>query len=183
MPQTMYQFSNATKSILENQFQVFSTLTNYFIEATEKVNDLNMAVMKASVDESGETAKQLLSVKGPEELLCFISKLPKDLSEKMHFYNQHITQISSEVKSNVDKIVEGQIIQVKDNVTTFVSELTKNAPEGLKSALDQTSAGYEQMQKATKQVTDTVGSTMAKVTEQFMQSVENNNLKTAKKKN
>lgn len=128
MPHTMYQFSNATKSILENQFQVFSALTNYAIEATEKLNDLNMAVIKASVDESGETAKQLLSVKDPEELLCFISKLPKDLSEKLHFYNQHVSQISSDAKSNVDKVIEGQIIQAKDHFTTFVAELTKNVP-------------------------------------------------------
>lgn len=182
MPQAMYQFSNATKSILENQLQVFSMLTNYFIEATEKLNDLNMAVMKASVDESGETAKQLLAVKDPAGLLCFISKQPKDISEKLHFYSQHVAQISSEVKSNVDKVFEGQIIQVKDNVTTFVSELTQNAPDGLKTAIDQTGVGYEQMQKAAKQVSESVGSTMAKVTEQFMQSVESNNLKTAKKK-
>lgn len=129
MPQTKYQFSNATKSILENQFQVFSVLTNYFIEATEKWNDLNTAVVKATVDEYGETAKQLLSVKDQAELMCFMSEQPKLLSEKVHFYNQHLAQIASDVKSNVDKVLEGQIIQAKDNVTNFVSELTKHAPQ------------------------------------------------------
>ena len=186
MSQPTYQFSNATKTILENQFQVFSTLTNYFIEATEKLSDLNMAVVKASVDESSETAKQLLSVKDQAELLSFISEQPKLMSEKLHFYNQHVAQISSDVKSNVDKVLAGQVIQAKDNVTTFVSELTKNAPEGsdkvltvLKAAMDQTGVGYEQMQKTAKQVTET----MAKVSEQFMQSVENSSIKTSRKKN
>lgn len=183
MPQTTYQFSNATKSILENQVQVFSALTNYFIDATGKLSDLNMAVMKASIDESSETAKQLLSVKDHAELLSFISEQPKIISEKMHFYNQHVAQISSDVRSNVDKVLEVQIIQAKDNVTNFVSELTKHAPEGLKTAMNQTGAGYEQMQRAAKQVTDTVGSTMAKVSEQFMQSGEKNRARTAKKRN
>lgn len=127
MSKPTYQFSNATKSILENQFEVFSTLTNYFIEATGKLSDLNMAVIKASVDESSETAKQLLSVKDHTELVSFMSEQPKLISEKLHFYSQHVSKISSEVKSNVDKVMAEQVIHAKDNATTFMSDFNKFA--------------------------------------------------------
>jgi phasin family protein len=109
--QTLSPISDATISILENQIQTFSALTSYFIEATEKFNDLNMAVVKASVEESGETARHLFSLNDQAELFDFISEQPKLMSEKMHFYNQHVAQISSDVKSNVDKVIEEQMTQ------------------------------------------------------------------------
>jgi len=127
MPLTTYQFSTETKSILEKQFQAFSALSGYLIEATEKINDLNLAVIKASVDESSETAKKLLSVRDHVELLCFMSGQPKIFSERLHFYNQHLAQISTNAKSNIEKVLEEQMIQAKEKVTTMVSGLSKTS--------------------------------------------------------
>lgn len=183
-----YQFSNATKSILENQLQVFSTLTSHLIEATEKLHDLNMAVVKASVDESSEIAKQLLSVKDQAELLEFISEQPKQVTEKLHFYNQHVAQISSHAKSNIDQVLEKQLAQAQDGLTGFVAELTQHTPAGsedmiavFKSAIDQTNASYQQMNQAAQHVAELIGSTIAEASKQFVQSLEKSSLKTAKK--
>jgi hypothetical protein len=51
------------------------------------------------------------------------------------------------------------------------------------AAVSQTSAGFEQMQEAAKQASEVFGATMANMTEQFLQSVQDNSLKTGKRKN
>ena len=61
------QFSTATKSNLEAQFAMFSSLTNKAFEGIEKIVDLNLTAAKTSLEETSSTAKQLMSAKDPQE--------------------------------------------------------------------------------------------------------------------
>jgi phasin family protein len=182
MPST-YQFSNATKTIVENQLQLFSSITSYFIDAVEKIIDLNLAASKASVEDTNETTKQLFSVKDQSALFCFLSEQSKLLSEKIHFYNQQVSQISSQAKTKIDKVIQDVVIDTKDNIIDFASELNQHVPVGSdqinqiiamwKGAFDQASAGYDRANQAVslaaKQAAEMVGTAVAKATEQFSQ--------------
>ena len=64
-----HQFSNATKSLFDNQFSAFTALTGNIVESLEKVVALNLTAVKASTEDATAAAKQLLAAKDPQEFL------------------------------------------------------------------------------------------------------------------
>src|SRR3990167_4193659 len=61
------QFSNATKTHFEAQLAMMTALTNKAFESVEKIVDLNMSAVKASLEESTAAARQILTAKDPQE--------------------------------------------------------------------------------------------------------------------
>ena len=59
------QFSNATKANLDAQFAMLTALTSKAFEGMEKLVELNITAAKATLEESSQAAKQLLSAKDP----------------------------------------------------------------------------------------------------------------------
>ena len=70
------QFSAATKSQLEAQFQIFNTLASTAVESAEKVITLNINATKASVEKSSAAAKQWLAAKDPKEFFTLSAQPP-----------------------------------------------------------------------------------------------------------
>ena len=64
------QLSAATKTNIEAQVALLSNLTSKYFEGVEQVVGLNLAVAKKSLEDSGETAKQLFAAKDAQELLA-----------------------------------------------------------------------------------------------------------------
>lgn len=172
------QFSNATKSLFEGQFAAFSALTGNVVESVEKVVALNLAAVKASSEESTAAAKQFLAAKDPQEFFSLVTVQATLNAEKVQSYGRQLAEIASNTKAELNKVVEAQIAEAKDKVTAMVSEVTKNAPAGseqavaiLKSAIDNASAGYEQLSKTAKQANEAVETHVVKATEQFSQAI------------
>lgn len=182
------QFSNATKSLFENQFEAFNALTNNIIGSVEKVVALNLAAVKASTEESTATAKQLLAAKDPQEFIALVTAQSKLSVDKAQSYGRHLTEIASNTQAELSKAVEAQVAETKGKVTALVSEVTKNAPAGseqavaiLKSVIDNANTGYEQLSKTAKQANETVEAHVAKATEQFSQVVAKTTSQASKK--
>lgn len=182
------QFSNATKSLLENQFEAFNALTNNIVGSVEKVVALNLAAVKASAEESTATAKQFLAAKDPQEFLALITAQAQQNAEKAQSYSRHLTEIASSTNAEFGKVVEAQVAETKNKVTALISDVAKNAPAGseqavamMKSAIDNASASYEQLSKTAKQANETVEAHVAKATEQFSQAVAKTTSQVTKK--
>jgi phasin family protein len=172
------EFSNATKALFENQFAAFNALTNNVVGSVEKVVALNLAAVKSSAEESTAAAKQLLAAKDPQEFLSLVAAQAKLNAEKAQSYGRQLAEIASSTNAELSKVVEAQVAETKDKVIALVSEVTKNAPAGseqavamLKSAIDNASAGYEQLSRTAKQTKQSVEEHVAKTTEQFSQAV------------
>jgi len=182
------QFSNAAKSLFENQSAAFSALSGNVVESFEKIVALNLAAAKASSEESTVAAKKLFAAKDPQEFLSLFTAQAELNTEKVQSYGRHLAEILSNSKTEINKVFEAQVAETKDKVIALVSEVTKNAPAGseqavaaLKSAIDNASAGYEQFSKTAKQANEQVEAHIAKATEQFSQAVEKTTTKVAKK--
>lgn len=182
------QFSNATKSLFENQVAAFNALTNNVVGSVEKVVALNLAAVRASAEESTAAAKQLIAAKDPQEFLALVTEQSKLSAEKAQSYGRHLAEIASSTNAELSKAVEAQVAETKGKVTALVSEVTKNAPAGseqivamLKSAIDNASAGYDQLNKTAKQANETVEANVAKATEQFSQAVAKTTSQATKK--
>ena len=168
------QFSSATKSNLEAQFALFSSLTGKAFESIEKIVELNLTAAKATLEESTATTKQLLAAKDPQEFFSLTAAQAQPTAEKAIAYGRHLAAITSGAQAEFSKAAESQIAETNRKVISLVEEVTKNAPAGsenavamFKSALGNANAGYEQFSKTAKQAAESIESNVAQAVNQF----------------
>jgi phasin family protein len=181
------QFSNATKSNLEAQFAMFSSLTNKAFEGIEKIVALNLTAGRAALEESTASAKQLLSAKDPQEFFALTTAQAQPKAEKAIAYGRELAAIAAGTQAEFSKAAETQIAETNRKVISLVEEVSKNAPAGsenavamLKSAIGNASAGYEQFSKTSKQAVETIEANVTSAVNQFSQAAEKAVPRTAK---
>ncbi|PLY44600.1 Phasin (PHA-granule associated protein) [Janthinobacterium sp. ROICE36] len=181
------QFSSATKTNLEAQFALFSSLTSKAFEGIEKIVELNLTAAKATLEESTAAAKQLLSAKDPQEFFSLSAAQAQPSAEKAVAYGRHLVAITSGTQAEFSKAAESQIAETNRKVLSLVEEVTKNAPAGsenavamLKSAIGNANAGYEQFSKTSKQAVETIEANLTSAVNQFTQAAEKAVPRTAK---
>lgn len=182
------QFSAATKTNFEAQIAMITALTNKTFESVEKIVDLNMNAVKASLEESTLAAKQLMTAKDPQEFFALAASQTQPTQEKAIAYGRHLAGIASNAQAEFNKAAEAQMTETKSKVLALVEEVTKNAPVGsenaiamFKSAVGNANASYEQMTKTTKQAVETFEGNVKEAVGQFTQVAEKNTARVTKK--
>jgi phasin family protein len=168
------QFSTASKANLEAQLTLVTDLASKTFESVEKVIDLNVNAAKASLEESGATARQFLAAKGAQEWLALSAAQAQPTAEKTLAYGRHLAGIVSGLQAEFSKAAEEQLAQTSRKVLDLIDEVSKNAPAGsenavalVKSAIGNVNAGYEQLSKTTKQTVDTLEANLTAAVSQF----------------
>jgi phasin family protein len=173
------QFSDATKVNFEAQMALLTELASKAFESVEKIVDLNINVVKASLEESTETTKQLMSAKDPQEFFALSAAKAQPNAEKLLAYGRHLASIASSAQAEFTKAAEAQFTENSRKVIALVDEVSKNAPAGsenviafIKSAIGNANAGYEHFAKTTKQAVEALESNLNVATSQFVQAAE-----------
>jgi phasin family protein len=173
------QISVATKAGLEAQFALFNSLTNKTLESVEKLINLNLAAVKASMEESGVTTRQILAAKDPQEFLSLVTAQTKPNFEKAIAYGSHLANIASSTQAEFTKAAEQQIAAVSSKVNELVEDAARNAPAGaenliavVKSAIGNANAGYEQFAKTSKQAAEAVEANLNSAVAQLSPTAE-----------
>jgi phasin family protein len=180
------QISAATKTQLESQFALMTMLAAKTFESVEKVVDLNLNVVKASLEESTATAQQLIAAKDVQELFALSAAQAQPAAEKALAYGRHLTGIAAGAQAEFAKAAETQITETNRKVIALVEEVSKNAPAGsenalsfVKSALGNANAGYEQLSKTTKQAVEAMELNINNAAAQFSQAAAKAGSRTA----
>jgi phasin family protein len=171
------QFSTATKTNLESQFAMFSALTSKTFEGMEKLVGLNIATAKSALENSSATARQLLGAKDAQEFFALSASQAQPAAEKAMSYSRELASIAADTGAEFSKAAEGQFAEVNRKVISLVDEVTKNAPAGsetyvsaLKTAISNANAGYEQLNKTSKQAVQAMESNVSNAMSQFGQA-------------
>lgn len=182
------QFSTASKSSIEAQLALLSNLSNKTFESVEQIIDLNLNVVRKSLEESSLAAKQLLAAKDVQEFLTLVAAQAQPNAEKALAYGRNVASITSGVQAEFSKAAEVQIAETSRKALELVEELTKNAPAGsesaialIKSAIGNVNAGYEQLTKSTKQAVEAMEANLNNAASQFVQPAAAKAARTAKK--
>ena len=164
---TADQFAAANKANLETLFG----LTNKAFEGVEKLVELNLQVAKATLAESAESAKAVMSVKDAQELLALQASMLQPSAEKAAAYSRHLYDIATSTTSEFTKTAEAQMTELQKSFTGMVDGALKNAPAGseqavtlVKSAMTAANNAYESVHKAAKQATDMAEANFTAVT-------------------
>ncbi|MDO8439081.1 MAG: TIGR01841 family phasin [Telluria sp.] len=183
------QFSNATIANFESQFAIFSSLTSKAFEGMEKLVELNLTAAKASLEESSIAARQLLSAKDPQEFFSLTAAQAQPNAEKAISYSRQLASIAAGTQAEFSKAAEFQIAETNRKVISLVDEVSKNAPAGsenvvavIKASIGNANAGYEQLQKTTKQAVEAIETNVNAAVSQFTQAAQKVAPKAAAKK-
>lgn len=158
------------QQVLDRQKSALNALTA--TQATlfagfEKLVDLNLKVVKATLDEVAQTSQQAISVKDPQEAAAFATSLVQPGAEKALAYSKHVYDIVAGVQGELAKLAESQIAEGQQQVADAVEQFSKNAPTGsesavalLKSSLATANGAYDSLSKAAKQAVEVAESNL-----------------------
>jgi phasin family protein len=168
------QFSSVAKANIEAQLSIFTALTSKAFESMEKVVDLNLNVVKASLEDSSVAAKQLLSAKDPQEFFSLTAAQAQPTAAKAIAYSRHLAGIASSAQAEFTRAAEEQMAEAGRKVSTLVDDVSKNAPAGtenviamVKTAIGNANAGYEQFSRTTKQAAEVIEANVNSAVSQF----------------
>jgi len=127
----------------------------------EKLVDLNMKAVKATLDEAAQRTQQTVEVKDAQEAVALASSLLQPGAEKVLAYSKHVFDIVSGVQSELTKLTEAQVAEGRQQLSDSVEQLVRNAPAGsegavslLKSSLATANSTYDSLSKAAKQAAE-----------------------------
>jgi phasin family protein len=173
------QFSGVAKANFEAQLSALSALTSKAFESFEKVMDLNINAVKATIEDSTTASRQLLTAKGPQEFFSLSSAQAQPAAAKAIAYGRHLAAIASSAQSELSRAAEEQFAETSRKVSALVDDVSKNAPAGsenvvafVKSAIGNANAGYEQLSKTTKQAAEAIEANVNTAVSQFSQAAE-----------
>jgi len=158
------------QQVLDRQKSALNTLVA--TQATlfagfEKLVDLNLKVVKATLDEVAQQSQQAVDVKDPQEAAAFASSLVQPGAEKALAYGKHVYDIVAGVQGELAKLAEAQIAEGQQQLADAVEQFSKNAPTGsesavalLKSSLATANGAYESLTKAAKQAAEVAESNL-----------------------
>jgi phasin family protein len=155
-------------------FDHYQAVTLASIEGLGKLAELNIATARASIEESLDKARQLMTAKDPKALADLGVAIAKPVAEQAGGYARKAYDIASETGSEIAGLVEKQIADARHQVEATVTQLAASAPAGseqmvafFKQAVGAANTAFEQINSAAKQAAkaaeQTVASAVAKV--------------------
>jgi phasin family protein len=172
------QISVAAKANFEANFALYASLTSKTLESVEKLINLNLSAVKASMEESSTTTRQMLSAKDPQELLTLVSAQVKPNVEKALAYGSHVAGIASSAQSELSKATEAQMTEASRKIHELVEQSSRKAPTGtegmiafMKTVLDSANSSYEQLSRTGKQAAETLGANLNAAASQLAPAV------------
>ena len=145
----------------------FLAVQTSFFNGFEKLVDLNLKVVRASLDELSQKSSEASELKDAQETLAFTSSLVQPGTEKALAYGKHVYDILSGLQADLSKLSETQAAQVQQQLSDAIEQFARTAPAGsegavslLKSSLATAANAYESVSKAAKQATDAAESNL-----------------------
>jgi phasin family protein len=156
------QISEAAKANLAAHYALYSSLANQTFDSTVRLINLNVTAMRATLEESALTAKQLLAAKDPQELFTMVAAQAKPNLEKALAYSNHIVNITSSAQAEITQVAEKQFAAMRDSMSYLVDNAASKAPAEsqdvvsmMKTAINNANENTSQLAKAGKQAVET----------------------------
>lgn len=156
--------------IQNEALETFQAVAFKSFEGFEKLAELNLQAIKASMTESNEQMKTLLGAKDPKALAEMAAAGGQPAAEKVAAYTKSVYEIANETGTEIARLFEKHLSEGNKQFTATVDAMTKNAPAGsegmmtfVKSAMSAANTAFEQANKAGKQVAEMAEANLASV--------------------
>jgi phasin family protein len=151
---------NLSQAQKEN-IEAMTKLSQKAFEGVEKMVELQLEAAKASLHETSEKFKALMSVKDAQDMMNMNKNLATPSAEKALSYSRAIYDIASQTSGEVQRLIDAQISDANRRLAETLEEFAKTAPAGsesviamMKSSLSAANSAYATANKAARQVVE-----------------------------
>ena len=128
---TPENLSEAQKQNIEAMMK----LSQKAFEGIEKMVDLQLNAARASLQETSEKFKALMSVKDASDVMNINKNLATPSAEKALAYSRTIYDIASQTSGEVQRLIDAQIAEANKKLVDALDEFAKSAPAGSESVV------------------------------------------------
>ena len=161
------QLATAARKQIDAQLQLATSVAGSMISGMEKFAGLNLQAARASVEASIGSAQNLLAAKDPQEFFSTAYNQSQPQTDIALTYGRHLSSIASSTQQDLTRAAETQITANSRQLVALLDDLTRVAPAGsetalsmMKSAIDNVSSSYAQLNKSAKVAIDAIESNM-----------------------
>jgi len=154
---TPENLSEAQKQNIEAMMK----LSHKAFEGIEKMVDLQLNAARASLQETSEKFKAMMSVKDAQDLVSINKDIATPTAEKALAYSRTIYDIASQTSSEVQRLIDAQIADANKRLVDALDEFVKSAPAGsegivamMKNSLTAANSAFDTANKAARQVVE-----------------------------
>ncbi|MES2536489.1 MAG: TIGR01841 family phasin [Pseudomonadota bacterium] len=177
------QLSVVTKTNLETQFATTLALASKTLESAEKLFELNINAVRATLEESSATTRQFMAAKDPQELFSLMTAQIGPNAEKAVSYGRHLANIASGTQAEFARATESQLAQANSKLNKVIEDAARRASAGsenavamVKSAIENASSSYEHLSKVTRQAGEAMGASLNAAADQIVLAADNKSL-------
>ncbi len=167
MHQSTEHLATAARTQLDAQLQLAASIAGSLIDGMEKFAGLNLQATKASIDASINSAQSLLAASDAQQFLGLASQQAQPQADIALTYGRHLSSIASDTHRSLSNAAEAQINASSRQLVSLLDDATRLTPGGspalvsmVKSAIDNISSGYVQLNKSAKVAMDAIESNM-----------------------
>ncbi|HUL67921.1 MAG TPA: phasin family protein [Burkholderiaceae bacterium] len=171
---TPTQFSEIQK----NHLDMYYALSQVALNTTERLVGLNLAALKAAMDESAATTQSMLGIKDAQDMVAVGGNLAQPALHKVVGYSRNVYNIVSTAGAEMRKVVESHIAEGSEKAAEFVEFAAKNAPAGsepvvslFRNAVAAYGTAYDTFSKATRQAFEAAESNLENATQAAVNAV------------
>ncbi len=161
------QLATAARKQIDAQLQLATSVAGSMISGMEKFAGLNLQAARASVEASIGSAQNLLAAKDPQEFFSNAYNQSQPQADIALTYGRHLSSIASSTQQDLTRAAETQLTAHSRQLVALLDDLTRVAPTGsetvlsmMKSAIDNVSSSYAQLNKSAKVAIDAIESNM-----------------------
>lgn len=165
------QLANTARSQLDSQLQLATAIAESLIDGVEKFAGLNLQAARASFDASVGSAQNLLAAKDPQAFFSMATNPSQPQTDIALTYGRHLSSIASDAHRDLSRAAETQITATSRQMVSLLDNLAKLVPAGsesalsvMKSAIDNASSGFAQLNKSAKVAFDAIESNIQATT-------------------
>lgn len=159
------QLTTTARTHLDAQMQLASKIAGVLLDGVEKVAGLNLQAAKASLSVSIGGAQALLAAKDAQEFFSQASNQAQPQTDIALTYGQHLSSIASDAQRDLSQVAQNQIDAGSRQWVALLDDAARLTPGGsspalsmMKSAIDNLSSGYAQLNKSAKVAIDAIES-------------------------
>jgi phasin family protein len=157
--------------IQKSTFEMLQAVALKSVEGVERLAELNIQAVKASLAESNEQMSAVLAAKDPKAIADMAMAGAQPGTDKVTAYAKHVYEISNETGTEIAKLFEKQFAESNKQWSAAMEAMAKDAPAGtegvvtfVQQAMSAANSAYDQVNKVTKQAVEMAEANVAAAT-------------------
>lgn len=119
----------AVRAHIEAQYALLNDMSQRVFDTAQKINELNIQVVKTVMEESLSNTQQIMVARDPYEAISIAAGQAQPAAEKIRAYQQHLTNIAARTQVDLAKTAESHVPNASRTAAAVADEVARKATE------------------------------------------------------